>query len=100
MTSTKGYNHLFWHEFRSLPKRQFWHKNTFGNSVCAKDQRQASCSSLENIYCLIAQIGVPFRPIRRALLPNLAVDVFRRGMQDVKQWYAATYKTSHKSKGP
>ena len=20
MTSTKGYNHLFWHEFRSLPK--------------------------------------------------------------------------------
>jgi hypothetical protein len=84
MTSTTGYNHLFWHEFRSLPTRQFWHKNTFGDSVCAKGQRQASCTSLENIYCLIAQTGVPFRPIRRALLPYLAVDVLAEGTQDVR----------------
>ena len=36
MTSTTGYNHLFWHEFRSLPKRQCWHKNTFGDSFVPK----------------------------------------------------------------
>ena len=83
MTSTTGYNHLFWHEFRSLPKGSVGIR-IHSAILFAKGQRQASCTSLENIYCLIAQTGVPFRPIRRALLSYLAVDVLAEGKQDVK----------------
>jgi hypothetical protein len=53
MTSTKGYNHLFWHEFRSLPKGSVGIR-IHSAILFAKGQRQASCASLENIYCLIA----------------------------------------------
>lgn len=80
MTSTTGYNHLFWHEFRSLPKGSVGIRIHSAILLCQRSTTSILYLSGKHLLpnC------VPFRPIRRALLPYLAVDVFADGTQDVR----------------
>ena len=87
-----GCNHLFDQEPRGLPKGSIDRE--------ARATILLSRRSTANAQCLAGKHLLPNCPNRLTFPADLAVDVFWRGMQDVKQWYATTYETPRKSKGP